>query len=270
MDLGKGSNQPPHPIGPKGSRLGGCEMRNSQVLRKFSLVIAAAAFFTVAGCSNQATDQATNKTPAPAKKAAAGKPAAAKAAAAKPAAAKTAAAKPAAAKTAAAKPAAKKPETGKVVAVKGAPAKPVTVSSKVTQQTTLVTVPKGTTISAKVSDALASNKNHAGDTFAAILSSSIKVDGKTVIPKGTHITGRVVTAQKKGPAELTVALASVDLNGKSYKLVTDTINPSGKSPAKTDAADSDAKAKDTKDVTVAAEHRLKFRLAKSVKLPVKS
>src|SRR6266478_896012 len=260
MDLGKGSNQPPHPIGPKGSRFGGCEMRNSQVLRKFSLAIAAAAFFTVAGCSNQATDQATNKTPAPAKKAAAGKPAAAKAAAAKPA----------AAKTAAAKPAAKKPETGKVVAVKGAPAKPVTVSSKVTQQTTLVTVPKGTTISAKVSDALASNKNHAGDTFAAILSSSIKVDGKTVIPKGTHITGRVVTAQKKGPAELTVALASVDLNGKSYKLVTDTINPSGKSPAKTDAADSDAKAKDTKDVTVAAEHRLKFRLAKSVKLPVKS
>ena len=236
-------------------------MRNSQVLRKFSLVIAAAAFFTVAGCSNQATDQATNKTPAPAKKAAAGKPAAAKAAAAKPA----------AAKTAAAKPAAKKPETGKVVAVKGAPAKPVTVSSKVTQQTTLVTVPKGTTISAKVSDALASNKNHAGDTFAAILSSSIKVDGKTVIPKGTHITGRVVTAQKKGPAELTVALASVDLNGKSYKLATEPIAPSGKSPAKTNATESDsAKAKETKDITLAAERRLKFKLVKDVKIPVKS
>jgi len=234
-------------------------MLNSQGLRKLFLAVAAAAFFTVAGCSNQ--DQATNQTPAQGKKAAA-----AKAAAAKPA---------------AAKPAAKKAEPGKVVAVKGAPAKPaakkaeagkpVNVSSKVTEQTTLVTVPKGTTISAKVSDALASNKNHAGDSFAAILSSSIKVDGKTVIPKGTHITGRVVTAQKKGPAELTVALASVDLNGKSYKLVTDTINPSGKSPAKTDATDSDAaKAKDTKDVTVAAEHRLKFKLAKSVKLPVKS
>jgi hypothetical protein len=231
-------------------------MRKSQGFRKFFLAIAAAAFFTVAGCSNQATDQATNKTPAPAKKAAAAKPAAAK---------------PAAAKPVAAKPAAKPANTGKVVAVKGTPAKPVTVSSKVTQQTTLVTVPKGTTISAKVSDALASNKNHAGDTFAAILSSSIKVDGKTVIPKGTHITGRVVTAQKKGPAELTVALASVDLNGKSYKLVTDPINPSGKSPAKTDATESDAaKAKDTKDITVAAEHRLKFKLAKPVKLPVKS
>jgi len=235
-------------------------MFKSQGLRKLFLAIAAAAFFTAAGCSNQATDQATNKTPAPGKKAAA----------AKPAASKPAAAKPAASKPAAAKPAAKKPEAGKVVAVKGAPAKPVAVSSKVTQQTTLVTVPKGTTISATVSDALASNKNHAGDSFAAILSSSIKVGGKTVIPKGTHITGRVVTA-KKGPAELTVALASVDLNGKSYKLVTNPINPSGKIPAKTDATDGDAaKAKDTKDITVAAEHRLKFKLAKDVKLPVKS
>ncbi|HXM95281.1 MAG TPA: hypothetical protein VOA64_13675 [Candidatus Dormibacteraeota bacterium] len=226
-------------------------MFNSQGLRKLSLAVAAAAFLTVTGCSNQATDQAKNQTPAPAKKAAA--------------------AKPAASKPAAAKPAANKPEAGKVVAAKGAAAKPVTISSKVTQQTTLVTVPKGTTVSATIGQALASNKNHAGDTFAAILSSSIKVDGKTVIPKGTHITGRVVAAQKKGPAQLTVALASVDLNGKSYKLVTDTINPSGKSPAKSNATDSDAaKAKDTKDITLAAERRLKFKLAKAVKLPVKS
>jgi PBP1b-binding outer membrane lipoprotein LpoB len=234
-------------------------MINSKGLRKFSLAVAATAFL-VAGCSNQATDQATNQAPAPAKKAATGKPVAAKAAAAKPV----------ASKPAAAKPAAKKPEAGKVVAVKGAaPAKPVTVSSKVTQPAasaaTLVTVPKGTTISAKIDQALASNKNHAGDTFAAILSSSIRVDGKTVIPKGTHITGRVVTAQKKNP-ELTVALASVSLNGKSYKLVTDPISPSGKAPAKTDATEGDA-AK-AKDITVAAEHHLKFKLAKDVKLPV--
>jgi len=231
-------------------------MFKSEGLRRFSLAVAAAAFFTLAGCSNQATDQATKQTPAPAKKAAA--------------------AKPAASKPAAAKPAAKKPEAGKVVAAKGATAKPVNVSSKgvsskVTPPTTFVTVPQGTTISATVGEALASNKNHAGDTFAAILSSSIKVNGKTVIPKGTHITGRVVTAQKKGPAELTVALASVDLNGKSYKLVTDPLDPSGKSPAKSNATNSDsAKAKDTKDITVAAEHRLKFKLAKDVKLPVKS
>jgi hypothetical protein len=120
-----------------------------------------------------------------------------------------------------------------------------------------------------VGQALASNKNHSGDSFAATLSAPIKVDGKTVIPKGTHVTGRVVTAKKSGPAELTVALSSVSVNGKSYKLVTDPIDRTAKTSAKTNADDADAaKAKDKKDVTLAAQSHLKFKLAKPVKLPV--
>src|SRR6202030_2193032 len=184
-------------------------MFNSQGLRKLFLAVLGAALLTVAGCSNQATDQATNQAPAVPKKAVASKPAAAK-------------------------PAPKKADTGKVVAAKGkgATAKPVAVSSKVAPQTTLVTVPKGTAISATVGETLASNKNHPGDTFVATLSSSIKVNGKTVVPKGAKVTGRVVTA-KKGSAELTVALASVDVNGKSYKLVSAPISRTAKTPAKT-------------------------------------
>jgi hypothetical protein len=224
-------------------------MFDSKVFRKLSLAIAAAAFL-VAGCSNQATDQATNQAPAPPKKADTGKPGAGKAAAAKPA--------------------AKKADSGKAVTAKAATAKPVAVSSKVTQQTTLVTVPKGTAISATVGQTLASNKSHSGDSFAASLSSPIKVDGKTVIPKGAHVTGRVVAAKKAGPAELTVALASIEVNGKSYKLVTDPINRSGKAPAKSDAGDTDAAKAKEKDITLKAESRLKFKLAKSVKIPVKS
>jgi hypothetical protein len=224
-------------------------MFNSQGHCKLSLILAAASFLTIAGCSNQAKDQATNQSPPPAKKVATpAKPAAKKAEPAKAVTAKGATAKPEAAK-----------------------AKPVSVSSKVTEQTTLVTLPKGTAISATVGQALVSSKNHSGDSFAAILSSSVKVGGKTVIPKGAHITGRVVTAKKAGPAELTVALASVEVNGKSYKLVTDPINRSGKSQAKSNAGDSDAaKTKEKKDVTFAAESRLKFKLAKPVKIAVKS
>jgi len=224
-------------------------MFNSQGHCKLSLILTAASFLTIAGCSNQAKDQATNQSPPPAKKVAApAKPAAKKAEPAKAVTAKGATAKPEAAK-----------------------AKPVSVSSKVTGQTTLVTLPKGTAISATVGQALVSSKNHSGDSFAAILSSSVKVGGKTVIPKGAHITGRVVTAKKAGPAELTVALASVEVNGKSYKLVTDPINRSGKSQAKSNAGDSDAaKTKEKKDVTFAAESRLKFKLAKPVKIAVKS
>jgi hypothetical protein len=236
-------------------------MFNSQATRGVFLALAAAAFLATAGCSNQATDQATNQAPPP-QKAAATKPAS---------------------KPAAPKPAAKKPDAGKVVAAKApAPktaavsskavsAKPVSskvVSSKVAQQTTFVTIPQGTAVRATVSQALASNKNHSGDSFAAILSSPIKVDGKTVVPKGAHVAGRVVTAKKAGPAELTVALTAVEVNGKSYKLATEPINRTGKTPAK-DAGDADS-AKPQKDITVAAQSHLKFKLAKPAKIPVKS
>jgi hypothetical protein len=222
-------------------------MPKSQVLRNVFLTLSAAGLLTAAGCSNQAPNQATNRPPAPQKK--------------------TAAAKPAASKATPAKPASSKADTGKTVAAKGAAAKPVAVSSKVTPATTLVTLPKGTAISATVGQTLASNKNHSGDSFAATLSAPVKLDGKTVIPKGTHITGRVVTAKKSGPAELTVALSTVSVNGKSYKLVSDPIDRTAKSPAKS-ADDTEASAAKGKDVTLSAQSHLKFKLAKPAKIPV--
>jgi hypothetical protein len=233
-------------------------MMNSQGIRGVFFAVAAAAVLTIAGCSNQTPNQATNQAPAPPPKKAA-----------------TPGAKPAAAK-----PAVKKAEPAKAAAAKNQPAKTVAASSKTVSSktvsskpasdkaapTTLVTVPQGTMIRATVGQALASNKNHSGDTFAAILSSSIKVDGKTVIPKGAHVTGRVVTAKKKSP-ELIVALASVDVNGKSYKLVTDSINRGPKAQAKTDGSEADA-AKPEKDISLPAQSHLKFKLAKPVKIPI--
>ena len=208
-------------------------MFNSQGHRKLWLAAATAGLFMAVGCSNEATNQ-TEATPV-AKKAAPAKPAAGKA------------------------------QTVKPVSAKSATPKPVAVSSKVTPATSLVTVPKGTAISAMIGQTLASNKNHAGDSFAASLSTPVKVGGKTVIPKGARVTGRVVTAKKKGPAELTVALASVEIHGKSYPLETNSIRRSDKSQASDSAA-----AKPKKDITVPAKTQLKFKLAKSAKIPVKS
>jgi hypothetical protein len=241
-------------------------MFNSQRIPKLFLVAASAAFLAIAGCSKQA-EQATNQAPPPPKKAVTAK-SASKPAAPKPAAKKPDSVKVVAAKTPAPKPAAaaNKPVSSKTVSAK--PVSTKVVSSKSTQQTTFVTVPKGTAVRATVSQALASNKNHSGDSFAAILSSSIKVDGKTVLPKGAHVAGRVVSAKKSGPAELTVALTSVQVDGKSYKLATEPINRSGKAATK-DAADTES-AKPEKDITVAAQSHLKFKLAKPAKIPVKS
>ncbi len=118
-------------------------------------------------------------------------------------------------------------------------------------------------ISATVGQTLASNKSHAGDSFTANVAAPVKVGGKTVIPKGAQVTGRVVTAKKKGPAELTVELASVQIGGVSYPLETNSIGQSSQSLAKDGTA-----TKGKKDITLPAESHLKFRLAKSVKIPL--
>jgi outer membrane murein-binding lipoprotein Lpp len=150
--------------------------------------------------------------------------------------------------------------------------KAASVPSKEPQPTTLVTVPKGTAISATVGQTLASNKNHVGDTFAASLSTPVKIEGKTVIPKGAKVVGRVVKVKNK---ELKVTLASVELHGKSYELETNSVAQSAKNQAKNSPKDS-AKAKgktdkkDKKDVTtLPAQSHLSFKLAKAVTIPVK-
>jgi len=150
--------------------------------------------------------------------------------------------------------------------------KAASVPSKEPQPTTLVTVPKGTAISATVGQTLASNKNHVGDTFAASLSTPVKIEGKTVIPKGAKVVGRVVKVKNK---ELKVTLASVELHGKSYELETNSVAQSAKNQAKNSPKDS-AKAKgktDKKDkkgvTTLPAQSHLSFKLAKAVTIPVK-
>src|SRR5882672_9222199 len=149
--------------------------------------------------------------------------------------------------------------------------KAVSVSSKAPQPTTMVTVPKGTAISATVGQTLASNKNHVGDTFAAKLSTPVQVEGKTVIPKGAKVVGRVVKVKNK---EMKVTLASVELHGKSYELETNSVAQSAKNQAKNspkESAPARSKTdKDKKDVTtLPAQSQLSFKLAKSVIIPVK-
>jgi hypothetical protein len=191
-------------------------MLNSQVHRNLWLGLAAAAVLTAAGCSNAATDQASNK--------AKGAGAAKSAAAAKPAAV-----------------------------------------AKAAEPTTMVTLPKGTAISAAARQTLATDKNKVGDTFAASLTEPIQIEGKTVIPKGAQVTCRIVKVKKH---EIKVTLASVEIHGKSYPLDTNSI-VGPKSQPKTDAKGA-AKAKANKDVTLlAAKSKLTFKLAKPATIPVK-
>jgi hypothetical protein len=143
-------------------------------------------------------------------------------------------------------------------------AKPAAVV-KAAEATTMITLPKGTAISAAARQTLATDKNKVGDTFAASLTEPIQVDGKTVIPKGAQVTCRIVKVKRH---ELKVTLASVEIHGKSYALDSNSI-AGPKSQPKTDAKNTD-KAKVNKDVTLlAAKSKLTFKLAKPVTIPVK-
>jgi hypothetical protein len=170
-----------------------------------------------------------------------------------------------------------------------------------------ITIPEGTVLAVTVDETLASNQNHSGDSFAASLAGAVVVDGKTAIPKGAHITGHVVEAKDAGrlhvPAQLSVALSSVEVDGKSYDIDTNTIGETGKNHNKRNlgfigsgaaggaligglagggkgavigsllgagAGTAGAAATGKKDISIPAETRLSFHLVRTITVRVKS
>ena len=205
-----------------------------QFSRKLGLTAALTGLIAFVGCSGQQDEQAANSAP------------------------KANQAAKAAPKAAAPKPAVAKGEMPKVTPV----------SAKATQPTgPVITVPKGTQITAVVDQTLRSTKTHEGDTFAASLAAPVKIDGKTVLPKGAHVTGKVVHVKKD---ELKVQLASVTLHGKSYDLETNTRRPSDKVKIKSSAKNTDkSKEKKADNSTLTAKTELTFKLSKPVSVPAK-
>lgn len=209
-------------------------MFQSQFSRKLVFALAVAGLIAFAGCSGQQDEQATNQAPK------ANQPA------------------KAAPKAAAVKPAVAKGEAPKVTPV----------SAKATQPAgPVITVPKGTQLTAVVDQTLRSTKTHEGDTFAASLAAPVKIDGKTVLPKGAHVTGKVVHVKRN---ELKVELASVTLHGKSYDLQTNTRRPSDKVKIKPgDKSTDKSNEKKTDNSVLGAKTELTFKLSKPVTVPAK-
>jgi hypothetical protein len=208
-------------------------MFHSQLSRKVGLIMAVAGL-ALAGCSSHQEQQAANQAPKanhPAKTAP-------KAAVAKPA------------------------------VTKGNAPKVTPVSAKATQPAgPVITVPKGTQLTAIVDQTLRSTKTHEGDTFAASLAAPVKIEGKTVLPKGAHVTGKVAHVKKN---ELKVELASVTLHGKSYDLQTNTRRPSDKVKAKASGKNAEnSMEKKTDNSVLGAKTELTFKLSKPVTVPAK-
>lgn len=88
-------------------------------------------------------------------------------------------------------------------------------------------VSKGTPIYIRLDRTISSNTAQAGDSFTAVLDEPLEVEGRTVVPKGTKVTGNVVAARESGRLHnagyLRLTLSSLSLNGKEVPIQTSSI-----------------------------------------------
>jgi hypothetical protein len=94
-----------------------------------------------------------------------------------------------------------------------------------------LTLPAGTVLHVVVDQNLSSSQNRSGDGFQASVSDPVVINGKTVVPRGARVRGRVIAANSSGrldhPGVLRLGLRSVEVQGKSYELRTSSIERKG-------------------------------------------
>ncbi|HXX71143.1 MAG TPA: BON domain-containing protein [Candidatus Acidoferrum sp.] len=103
-----------------------------------------------------------------------------------------------------------------------------------------IVVPAGTDLVVTTSQALGSKLSQTGQTFLASVAQTVSVDGQTAIPKGSAVSGTVVTAKEKGKikgeGQLSLTLKSVTVNGQTYPIRTATLDSTVKGKGKRTAA----------------------------------
>ena len=103
-----------------------------------------------------------------------------------------------------------------------------------------LTIPAGTALKVLLIDALATDSNSAGDDFLASLSEAIIVDGRTLVPKGVKVRGRVIAIEDSGRvnglASIQLALTEIMQGDRSVAITTDTFTATAESSTARDAA----------------------------------
>jgi hypothetical protein len=105
---------------------------------------------------------------------------------------------------------------------------------------TPVVIPAGAPIYVRLQQSLSSSTAQAGQSFSAVLDEALTVENRPVVPQGTAVTGKVVTARESGRLHnsgyLRITLSSITLNGKSVPLETNSVFISGGSYKKRNLA----------------------------------
>jgi hypothetical protein len=83
-------------------------------------------------------------------------------------------------------------------------------------------VPAGVVMKVRVDEALTTNTDERGNKFTGTLMNPVMVNGQTVIPVGTRVTGHVLVNHQagifRGRAQLIIALDSFQADGRTHPL----------------------------------------------------
>jgi hypothetical protein len=109
-------------------------------------------------------------------------------------------------------------------------------SSETRPERAEVTIPAGERVTVRMTDAIDSDRNEAGQVFRASLASPLVSRGRVVVPTGAPVT--VVLANEsdagriKGRSSLEVRLAKLEYRGRSYRLSSTLYEEQGKARGK--------------------------------------
>ena len=88
-------------------------------------------------------------------------------------------------------------------------------------------LPSGTVINVRLRTPISSASSASGDVFDAVLDEPLAIDGKTVVPRGALVKGRVVGAKACGnlqdPGYLRLTLTKIFANSKPYPVQSSSI-----------------------------------------------
>jgi len=104
----------------------------------------------------------------------------------------------------------------------------------------MLVVPEGTSIPVRLAQGVSTEKNNAGDPFTATLDGPLVVNGKTLAPRGSGVSGLLTdvidSGRVEGRASLTMVLRRLTIDGEDYSLTTQPLTLVARSTKKKDAA----------------------------------
>ena len=85
-----------------------------------------------------------------------------------------------------------------------------------------LSLPAGTPIYVRLQESVSSRTAQTGQSFSAVLDEPLLLDGQTIAPQGSPVTGRVIAARESGHLHnagyLRVTLASITMKGKAVPI----------------------------------------------------